>query len=450
MALSDIQVRNLKPKDKPYKISDEKGLCLLVKKVKAKPGVSKLWYLAYRFEGKQKDLPLGSYPAVSIAEARRARDKARLTLKNGIDPALKKKQDALEAPQMKMNTFHVVASDYLAWLRENGRAAATLKKNEWFLSLLEPIRERPIREITPRDLRDLLRKIAASGRHDTAISLRGFVSSVYRHAILDDLVDSDPSFPLRRTLKPATVRHRAAIIKPDDFGGLLRAVEEYDGQPTTHAALKLTAYLFPRRGELRHAEWREFDLDNAVWTIPAARTKMRREHRVPLPSEAVAILRDLKVVTGCGRLVFPGLRSPNRPISENTLNAGLHRLGFSKDQATAHGFRATASTLLNESGKWNADAIERQLAHVEGSKVRKAYQRGEFWEERVRMMNWWADYVDVLRDGCKVTISPNQLLSGSPTSASASAFQQQASNDTATILASLEFGHILPVTRLRG
>jgi integrase len=305
-----------------------------------------------------------------------------------------------------------VASDYLASLRENGRATATLKKNEWFLSLLKPIWERPIREITPRELRDVLRQIIASGRHDTAVSLRGFVSSVYRHAILDDLADSDPSFPLRRTLPTPNVKHHAAIISANEFGGLLRAIQEYDGQPTTHAALKLMAYLFPRPGELRHAEWGEFNLDEAIWIIPAARTKMRREHFVPLAPQAVVVLLDLRRLTGRGKLVFPGLRTPDRPISENTLNAALRRLGYSKDQATAHGFRATASTLLNESGKWNADAVERQLAHIEANKVRKAYQRGEFWEERVRMMKWWADHIDMLRESPKAIVSPAQPHSG--------------------------------------
>ena len=204
---------------------------------------------------------------------------------------------------------------------------------------------------------------------------------------------------MRGALTAPTVKHRAAILDPAAFGGLLRAVDGFDGQPTTRAALQLGALLFPRPGELRLASWAEFDLDGAEWAVPAGRMKMRREHRVPLPRQAVTILRDLREITGegVGGLVFPSTRSVLRPISENTLNAALRRMGYGKDEVTAHGFRATASTLLNESGLWNPDAIEAALAHADDDQVRGAYARGAYWDERVRMMQWWADYIDELR-----------------------------------------------------
>jgi len=195
------------------------------------------------------------------------------------------------------------------------------------------------------------------------------------------------------------VTHRAALTEPKALGALLRAIDGFDGQPTTQAALQLMAMLFPRPGELRTAQWREVDLEAAIWTIPAERTKMRREHRMPLPAQAVSILSALKQLTGSGALVFPSIRSAHRTMSENTLNAALRRMGYAKDEMTAHGFRATASTLLNESGHWAPDVIERQLAHVEANEVRRAYARGDHWSERVRMMDWWADHLDTLKVG---------------------------------------------------
>jgi len=240
------------------------------------------------------------------------------------------------------------------------------------------------------------------GRHESARRLRSTIGGVFRYATATARAENDPTIALQGALTRPTVNHRAAVTDPTSLGALLRAVEGFEGQPATHAALKLIALLFPRPGELRGAEWSEFDLEAAVWTIPAARTKMRRIHRVPLPRQAVAVLEKLKLITGNSKLAFPGTRTAFRSISENTLNAALRRLGYSKDEATSHGFRATASTLLNECGKWNPDAIERQLAHVEGNDVRRAYARGEHWDERVEMMQWWADHLDTLRIGGEV------------------------------------------------
>ncbi len=246
---------------------------------------------------------------------------------------------------------------------------------------------------------DALRTIERRGRHETARRTRSTIGSVFRYAVATTRADHDPTFALRGALTAPKVNHRSAIIDPIKFGALLRAIESCNGQPTTKAALQLMSILFPRPGELRMAEWSEFDLARAIWTIPAKRTKMRRPHRVPLPKSALGILNELHQLTGKGTLVFPCVRTLMRPISENTLNAALRRLGYSKDEATAHGFRATASTLLNELGKWNPDAIERQLAHVENNDVRRAYTRGEHWEERVKMMEYWADLVRQLQEG---------------------------------------------------
>ena len=211
-----------------------------------------------------------------------------------------------------------------------------------------------------------------------------------------------PTTALRGALQAPEVTHRPAVTDPGALGGLLRAIDGYSGQPVTAAALKLLPLVFTRPGELRQARWSEFDLDNAVWRIPAERTKMRREHLVPLPRQALAILRDLKAVTGKGGLLFPSIRSAHRPMSDNTLNAALRRLGYGKDEVTAHGFRATASTLLNESGRFSADAIERALAHQDPDPVRRAYARGSFWKERGEMAQWWADHLDTLRNGAEV------------------------------------------------
>jgi integrase len=212
----------------------------------------------------------------------------------------------------------------------------------------------------------------------------------------------DPTPVLRGAITPPTVTPRAAIIDPEKFGGLLRAIDRFDGQPTTIAALKLMALLFPRPGELRFAEWTEFDFDKSIWIIPAAKTKMRREHRIFLARQVVEILEDLRKITGHRKFLFPSFHGAAKPISENTLNTALRRMGYGQDEMTSHGFRASASTMLNESGKWHPDAIERQLAHVESNDVRRAYSRGPFWDERVRMMPWWADYLDQLRKGANV------------------------------------------------
>jgi integrase len=361
------------------------------------PTGSRLWRLAYRFAGKQKLLAIGSYPNVSLLMAREARDDAKKLLAEGRDPSAARKLSKI-AGEAFNNAFRAVAQEYVAKLQREGRAPTTITKVEWLLSFAVPVLG-PLKvdTIRPIEVLAVLRTVEARGCHETARRLRSTIGSVIRYAIATARAESDPTAPLQGALTTPIVKPRAAITEPSAVGALLRAIDDFNGQQTTRAALKLMALLFPRPGELRAAQWSEFDFRTATWTIPSERTKMRRPHRVPLPRQALDELANLRTTLGVGGLVFPSVRTVKRPISENTLNAALRRLGYSKDEATAHGFRATASTLLNESGKWSSDAIERQLGHIEGNDVRRAYARGEHWEERVTMMSWWADYLDRLR-----------------------------------------------------
>ena len=392
MPLSDAACRSAKPSAKIKKLSDSGGLQLCVM-----PNGSKLWWVAYRFGGKTKSLSLGKYPVISLADARLGRDQAKKLLAKGEDPSrakIKAKADQGKAG----NTFRIIAEEYMTHQRRNERADATLAKLEWLLDFAYPsLGERVITEIRPPDLLEILRKVEKRGRYETARRLLSTIGTVFRFAIASGRAEIDPTTALRGVLANPPRKHRAAITEPKDFGALLRAIDGFDGQPQTLAALKLMALLFPRPGELRASEWQEFDFEKAVWSIPAARTKMRRAHSVPLPRQALVILEQLRAITGQGPFAFPSVRTNRTPMSENTLNAALRRMGYSKEEMSAHGFRATASTLLNESGKWHPDAIERQLAHVESNEIRRAYTRGEHWEERVRMMQWWADHLDQLK-----------------------------------------------------
>ena len=289
-------------------------------------------------------------------------------------------------------------------MQREGRATATLEKTKWLLDFaFELIGERPVAKVTPPELLAVLRKVEKRGRYETARRLRSTCGMVFRYAIATGRAERDPSVDLRGALTAPTVKHRAAIIEPAAIGALLRAIDGFDGQATTRAALRLAPLVFVRPGELRHAEWKEFDFDRAEWIIPAEKMKMRRPHRVPLSRQVLFVLKDLKAIAGELRWLFPSLSSVMRPISENTLNAALRRLGYGPDAISAHGFRAMAATRLNEMGRWNADAIERQLAHQERNAVRRAYTHGaEYWSERVAMMQAWADYLDELRQAGKV------------------------------------------------
>lgn len=402
LKLTDAAIRAAKSRDKAYKLSDGRGLHLLVT-----PTGSRLWRMQYRFGDRQRMIAFGSYAdgrggGLSLEAARMKASEARAQLADGIDPAAAKRLDKIAKKVSTTNTFSIVADEYLAKLRAEGRAPATVDKARWLIDLARPqLGQRPIADIKPAEVLTVLQKIAARGRHETARRLRSLISRVSRYAIATARAESDPAAPLVGALTAPTVTHHAAILDAKAFGGLLRAIDGYDGQSATHAALKLMALLFPRPGELRQADWSEFDLANAVWIIPAGRTKMRREHRVPLPRQAVSILNELHKITGPEGHVFPSVRTSLRPISDGTLNAALRRLGYGKDEATPHGFRSTASTMLNELG-FDPDVIEAALAHVDGNAVRRAYNRATYWDQRVELMQIWADHLDTLREGAQV------------------------------------------------
>lgn len=394
MALTDTAIKNLKPQNAAKKYSDGGGLHLLVS-----PTGSKLWRLAYRFNGKQKLLAFGAYPSVSLADARRRREDAKSLLAAGTDPGEQVKADRRRQRVSSANTFDAIADELLEKFEREGRAETTMIKKRWLLGLIRPaIGSRPIAEITAAEVLEPLRAVEAEGNYETARRMRSTAGQVFRYAIATSRADNDPTGALRGALTTPTVTHHAAITNPQAFGGLLRAVWAYEGTPETKAALQLMAMLYPRPGELRKAHWSEFDLDGATWTIPAARMKMRRGHVKPLPSQAVEILRELHKHTGDGSLVFPSIKSRKQPISENTLNGALRRLGFTSEEMTSHGFRASASTMLNESKKWPADAIEAELAHVGADQVRRVYHRALYWDDRVKMAQAWADDIDALRN----------------------------------------------------
>lgn len=390
MPLTDTQIRNAKAGDKAYKLSDFGGLYLLIN-----PNESKLWRMKYRFHGKEKLLSIGKYPEVSLADARRKKEEARAALAADRDPGAEK-QEKKRAERARLSiTFAGQAEAFIEKARKEGRANATMDKTEWLLGMaIDAFGSRPITDVTAPIILQCLRRIEAKGNYETARRLRGKVGAVFRFAVANGVAELDPTYALKDALITPTVTPRAAITDTRALGGLMRAIDSFQGQVTTRIALQLLALLTQRPGELRHATWEEFDIDAAVWSIPAERMKMRRSHRVPLPVQATTLLEELEPLTGHGRYLFPSLRSVQRPMSENTLNSALRRMGFTGEEMTAHGFRATFSTLANESGLWNPDAIERQLAHVEANAVRRAYARGEHWEERVRMAEWWAGYLD--------------------------------------------------------
>lgn len=396
MALTDSAIRAAKPKETQYKLHDEKGLLLIVR-----PTGGRLWRLKYRFQGKEQQYSLGTYPDVSLKDAREGRDAARKLLAEGKDPSTEKKRETVAAAVSAGNTFKVVAEEHISKRRLEGAADATIAKARWHLDRLTKLHARPIAEIEAFEVLEILRKLETRGNLEAARQIRAFASRIFRYGVATTRCKTDPAALLTGALTAPRVKNHAAITDPVEVGALLRAIEGYEGQPATHCALRIAPHVFVRPGELRQAEWPEFDLEGAVWTIPAIRTKMRKEHAVPLSSQAIAILQEAAKISGVGALVFPGLRG-KRPISENTLNAALRRLGYGHDDMTAHGFRAMASTLLNQSGKWRPDVVERALAHGERDKIRAAYNRAQYWDERVKMAQWWSDYLDVLRDGAQI------------------------------------------------
>lgn len=399
MALTVKEIQGFSKAAKPYKKADGAGLYLEIF-----PNGSKLWRFKFRIGGKEKRLALGAWPETSLADARLKRDEARKAVLNGGDPAHQRKMGKIAAKVSAGNSFASVAEDFIAVkLTANGKAESTITKARWFLSHLAPaLGSRPIAEIEPAELLAVLKRLEKKGHRETARRTRAFASRVFRHGVATTRCKSDPADLLSDALSAPIVKHHAAILDPIKLGAFLRAIEGYTGGPIVKLAMQLSPHVFLRPGELRQAKWDEVDFDGAIWRVPAERTKLRKPHAVPLSTQAIAFLRSLEAHSaGLGHM-FPGLRTHLRPMSENALNVAFRRMGFGADEVTAHGLRSTASTLLNQSGKWHPDAIERALAHGDSDAVRGAYNRGHYWDERVAMMQWWSDYLDMLQNGADV------------------------------------------------
>ncbi len=389
MALTDLKIRSLKPEDKTRKYSDDGGLFIQV----SSKG-SKLWRMAYRYQGKQRTLSFGAYPATTLSMARAKRDEAKHMLAKNIDPGREVKREKLRRRGAAENTFQAVAEELLLKQTKEGKSPVTLNKKRWLLSMAySAFGAFPITDITAADILGPLRDIEAKGKYETAHRLRSTIGQVFRYGIATARCENDPTYGLRGALVSPSVVHRAAVTDKEAFEQLVKDVWSYDGAPTTVIGLKLMAFLYPRPGELRHAEWQEFDLEKAVWTIPANKTKMRKEHKKPLPPIVLEVLKCWQPEHAKG-FVLPASTTHRKPMSENTLNQALRRMGYKKDQATSHGFRSSASSLLNESGLWSADAIEAELAHVGANEVRRAYHRARYWDERVNMAKWWSEQIE--------------------------------------------------------
>jgi integrase len=396
--LTYIQINSAKQRAKAWNLSDSQGLFLVIQ-----PNGSKLWRFRYRFLDKQKTLHLGGWPTISLAEARVRRDEAKKLVATGIDPALEKKRSRIAAKYAAANTFEAVSKEWLVKCGRDGLAPVTIDKISWLLAKASPLIGRiPIAQITPHEALAVLRKVEATGAYESARRMRSVLSRVFRYGVATVRCDKDVAADLRGAIAAPKVKHFAAITKPSEVGVLLRAIDGYTGHKVTVLAMRLSPHVLLRPGELRQAEWTDIDFEDAVWSIPAERMKMRRPHRVPLSRQVLAMLEELRQETHWWKYLFPCLGKPRKAMSENAVNQGLRRLGYTTNQMTAHGFRAMAATLLNESGQWNPDAIERQLAHMDTNQVRRAYARGEYWDERVIMMQHWSDHLDLLRDGEKI------------------------------------------------
>ncbi len=397
MPITDTKARNAKLKDKQYKIFDTDGLFMLVS-----PAGGKWWRFKYRFGGKEKLMSLGTYPEVSLLQARRHRDDARKQVADGIDP-MQARKDEKTAKILNESTFETVAREWhgkynSTW--SNKHSETTLNRLEY--NVFKSIGERPIIEIKAPELLMVLRKIESRGALETAHRVRAICSQVFRYAVATGRAERDPAADLKGALPPVKPKHQAAITVPDKVAGLLRAIDGYEGSFVTRCALKLAPLLFVRPGELRKMQWAEIDFEAAEWNIPAEKMKTDQPHLVPLARQSLEILKELHKLTGSGQFVFPSVRTGSRPMSDNTVLAALRRMGFEKDEMSGHGFRAMARTILDEVLQVRPDYIEHQLAHAVRDPLGRAYNRTAFLAERREMMQTWADYLDGLKNGAKV------------------------------------------------
>lgn len=391
MPLSDAAIRRVKATEKQQKLSDGGGLFLLVH-----PNGSRYWRWKYRVNGKEKLLGMGIYPEVSLAKAREAREDARRLLASGVDPSEHRKAATASRAAVDGESFEVITREWLAgrpWVPAYGK-----KVIAWFEKDVFPyIGARRAADLKASDFLQVARRMEARAAFESAHRVMQNCGQVMRYAVATDRAERNPVADLRGALVPAPERNHAAIVDPVQLGGLLRALHAYHGTPVVQAALKLAPMVFVRPGELRQAEWGEVNLDAAVWSIPAARMKMRQAHIVPLARQAVQVLRELRPITGHGQYVFAGGRTDKRPMSEAAVLAALRVMGFDKDTVTGHGFRATARTLLDEVLGYRPDIIEHQLAHAVKDPNGRAYNRTTHLAERTRMMQEWADYLEALR-----------------------------------------------------
>lgn len=406
MPLTDAALKAARPRERPYKLADGDGLSIQIN-----PTGSRLWLFRYRYAGREKMLRFGGYPEVSLKRAREKRRAARDLLDHGTDPSADRKQR-----QADDGTFKAVAEEWLAKQKRLSPGTIEQLRSRLETYLYPKIGKLDVASIEPPDLLAALRSIESKGRHDTAHRCRSVAGRVFRYAIAIGRAKRDPSADLRDALASVETTHHAAITTPEDVGKLMRAIAGYAGFSSVTAALQLAPLVFVRPGELRGARWSEFTFDledpedleerkkrpDPIWRIPAARMKMRADHLVPLSRQAVAILREQHAISGTGTFVFPSVRTVEKPISENSINAALRGLGYTGEQMTGHGFRTTASTLLHEMQRFDSDVIERQLAHTEGNKSKAAYNRAEHLPERRTMMQAWADYLDGLKAGGNV------------------------------------------------
>jgi integrase len=406
MPLTDVTVRTAKPRDKTYKLSDSGGLYLEVT-----PAGGKRWRWKYRVGGREKLLSMGVYPDVPLAAARARRDDARKLLANGVDPSVQRKAAKAAQAESAANSFEVIAREWFVkhqsgWAESHSSKVMTRLEKDVF----PYIGSLPIVEIAPPELLKVLQRIEERGALETAHKARFSCGQVFRYAIATGRAERDISADLRGALPPVRTKHMASVTDPSLVGPLLRALHGYEGTQTVRCALRLAPLLFVRPGELRNAKWADIDLDKAEWRYRVTKTQL--DHIVPLASQAIGILKELRLLTGRGLYVFPGARSMERPMSENTVNAALRRLGIPQEELTGHGFRAMARTILDEVHSFRPDVIEHQLAHAVRDPLGRAYNRTSHLPERRRMMQRWADFLDELRTGTPPSeTSPNDGVS---------------------------------------
>lgn len=401
MALTDMDVKKAKGKDKPYKLSDGSGLFLIVT-----PAGGRWWRFKYRFGGKEKLISFGTYPDISLSEARDKRHDARNQVANGIDPGGERKalkQAVQEQQDITENSFEIVAREWhgkFSGQWTDGHAVTIMSRLE--RDVFPWLGAKPVSEIKPVDLLAVLRRVEGRGALETAHRIRTIAGQVLRYAVATGRAERDAAADLRGALPSVQEKHHAALTDPKEVSELLRAIDGFKGTFHVKCALKLSPMLFARPGELRQMEWAEIDFEAEQWNIPADKMKMKQAHIVPLCKQAVSILKELQPLTGVGRYVFPCLRSPLRPMTNNAINAALRRMGYTSDEMTGHGFRAMARTILDEVLNVRPDFIEHQLAHAVKDPNGRAYNRTTHLAERKKMMQQWADYLDRLKLGVKV------------------------------------------------